>query len=163
MDSVFFNTEDIAKINKNNILYLKDIASKSSRKTSRICLHKSTDDLLQEMVIVLNKDGYRRPHKHIDRSETICIIEGRLFLIIFDDEGKVKNKIFMDKDSDKGNIMCRLEKNIWHMVIPITEDVVFFEITKGPFDRKNNISALWAPLEGETDKIDIFLKSLLNE
>ena len=62
----------------------------------------------------------------------------------------------------KDYFLCRLEKNYWHMVIPISDYVVFHETTQGPFiNGKDRVFAPWSPKEGDLDKIDLFLKKVL--
>jgi len=162
MRDVFFNKDDIVKVDGQRIVYLKQAAVKGPCKTTRLCLHKDIRDSLHEMVIVHCKDKYIRPHKHERKPESLHVIEGSFFLIIFDDNGRVIDKILMDRGSSKGNLLCRLEKSIWHTLIPLSDFIVFLEVTKGPFDKKDNIFASWAPKESDSLEVRKFLKKMLN-
>ena len=72
---VEFNTENIIEVNKENIKYLKEKVSTSPRKRYRLCLHRSRDHFVNEMVIVRDRSTYMRPHKHPKgRDESYYII-----------------------------------------------------------------------------------------
>ena len=45
------------------------------------------------MFIVHPKGAYVRPHKHLDRIESMLVIDGEVDYIMFDDNGKIDNAI----------------------------------------------------------------------
>ena len=162
MGEVIFNKDNIAKLKRVNIRYLKQRAAKSLDGKVRLCLHKNLQDSLHEMIIVLRRDVYVRPHRHMFKTETFHLIEGKMRIFIFDDKGSVSNQIFMDSENKTTNFLCRLEKKIWHMVVPLTDFVVFHEITNGPYTGKgDSIFAPWSPLESNRTGIKEFIQRLL--
>jgi len=163
MSEAIFNTKDIIKLDNKDIQYLKQKAVNSSLKRVRLCLHKDIQEPLHEMIIVICKNVYIRPHKHIRKAESFHIIEGSFFLIIFDDNGGIIERILMGEDKKRKKFLCRLEKNLWHMLIPTSEFVVFHETTNGPYIGKDDsIFAPWAPEEGDNIGIKNFIGKILD-
>lgn len=163
MPEVIFNKDNIVKIDNKKIQSLKKEAFNNPSKKVRLCLHKNVMDPLHEMIIVQKKEVYVRPHKHKFKTESFHVIEGSFIVVIFDNEGKVVSKIIMGNKRGN-NLLCRLGENIWHMIIPISDFVIFHEITNGPYKKKeHSIFAPWAPdgkNEAEVKRyIDLILKT----
>ena len=91
-NEVFYFKKNISFINRKHINFLKKKVSLSNKKRVRICLHKENSKL-HEMIIVLSKDTYIRPHKHINKPESLHVIEGNADVIFFNDLGKVLKKV----------------------------------------------------------------------
>ena len=162
MSEVIFNEDNIAKIDDKKIQDLKKKALKMPSRKIRLCLHKNIKEPLHEMIIVHCKGAYIRPHKHIRKSESFHIIEGSFFLVVFDESGKVIEKALMNEAQENGNFICRLDRNLWHMLIPITDFIVFHETTEGPYtDVDNSIFAPWAPKDDDVVGIEKFIKRIL--
>ncbi|MCF7916162.1 MAG: WbuC family cupin fold metalloprotein [Candidatus Omnitrophica bacterium] len=162
MGKVIFNKSDIIKVDKKIIQSLKDKSIEASDGKARFCLHKELGDSLHEMIIVLRKDVYVRPHKHCFKTETFHLVEGKIKIVIFNDRGKPYRKMLLNRKGKNPNLVCRLEKAIWHMVIPLTNFVVFHEITNGPYQGKeDSIFASWAPEEGNKLKIKKFISKIV--
>lgn len=162
MDEVIFSQNDIVKIDSKIIQDLKQKALKNKRKRVRLCLHKNTQALLHEMIVVICKDAYTRPHKHINKVESFHIIEGSFYLVVFNQNGSLREKFIIRDGKAKDCFLCRIEKDYWHMLIPISDFVVFHETTQGPFiNGEDRVFASWSPEEDDLDKIDLFLKKVL--
>ena len=91
--SANFNQEEIIDISREKIQELKESCLETNSKSTRICLHNSVEDNLHEMLIVLPRHLYVRPHRHIGKSESFHIIEGELDVFIFDNDGNVVRRI----------------------------------------------------------------------
>jgi cupin fold WbuC family metalloprotein len=147
-------------ISAEDIKFLKDRAKANVRKRIRLCAHPDSQDPLHEMLIVHMNDAYVPPHKHISKSESFHIIEGKLTVFIFDDNGNVKETIKMG-DLVSGRIFYyRMSSSLFHTVWPESEFVVFHEVTNGPFDRRQMIIAPWAPGDDDLDAQKVFRSSL---
>ena len=85
MPEVFYNKEDIAQIGDDWIERLKQAAAESPLRRSRLCLHRSNDEPVQEMILALCRDVLFRPHRHLKKSESFHIIEGELYVMVFND------------------------------------------------------------------------------
>ena len=128
--NVFYSNEKIFVFNKEMQNYLIDLISKSECEIARICAHNNHKDRLHEMVIVLKDSHYVAPHKHINKSESFHIIEGIVRIGFLDNKQKVENIIQLDKDKYP---FYRMNAELWHIVVPISELVVIHEVTNGPF------------------------------
>lgn len=160
-DGVIFNTDEVAKVDGAVIGDLKRAALAAPAGTVRLCLHRSTGDAVQEMIIVHRKGAYVRPHKHEGETESFHIIDGAMLVVLFDDDGNEIDRFEMGERPAGGCFVCRLEKGRWHTMIPLTDTVVFLETTAGPFrGAEHNTFADWAPDPGDTAGVDRFMKSL---
>ena len=160
---VLFNCGIIAAIQPADIEFLKSKAAGNQRKRSRICLHRNIEDRLHEMIIVLSKGNYIRPHKHHNKSESFHIIEGKLKVVVFEDDGRIKDVIEMSPHPYEGSFYYRLDTSLFHTVIPLSAWTVFHEVTNGPFDKADTVFASWAPMEQERELADEYLQVLTNE
>lgn len=160
MSEVFRNDKDIAEIGDDWIARLKRAAAESPLRRSRLCLHRNNEDHVQEMVIALCKDVLFRPHRHMKKSESFHIIEGELYVLIFDDNGRIIRTIHMGPPGS-GRMFCyRLSMSAWHAILPQSEYVIFHETTDGPFrPLEASQFAPWAPVEPEA--LRKFLESSL--
>lgn len=145
MDKVVdFCQGDVVKISANTLQDMKQIAkSNTEKKRYRICLHDTPENNQHEMLICVTKDDYSRPHKHIGMSETHIIIEGCERIVLFDENGVVRESFLLDRES--GMLCYRVNSDVYHMSIPITDTVIEMETKRGPFHPESNIWASWAP------------------
>jgi len=143
LDINYFNEDKLGKtpayyFNKtkhildNNLIEELKLISSVERKTMRICLHNTIDDNLHNMIIIDYKNNPNLPHFHISTSESHHIIEGKLGCFIFDQDGKIIRKYILSKDH---NILDRLNNNECHLLLPISDYVIFHETNKGSFNR----------------------------
>jgi cupin fold WbuC family metalloprotein len=149
--SVLFANQVISTVSQGRIVELKQIALNSPLKRSRLCLHLSHEDLVQEMVIVLHKDTYLRPHRHQNKTESFHMIEGAVCICFFEDSGEIKQLLLLSASPGK-TFLYRLSDSFWHTVIPLTEYAVFHEVATGPFSSSEFPS--WEPQHLEA--IDAF-------
>ena len=148
MPEVYRNDQKIACVGEDWIRRLKDAAAASTLRRSRLCLHLSNDDAVQEMIIALCRDVLFRPHRHTNKSESFHIIEGELDVIVFDAHGNVERSIHMGPPGSGATYCYRLSTSAWHAILPRTEFVVFHETTAGPFVPGQPAQfAPWAPVE----------------
>ena len=145
---VYKASSNIVMVNAQDIRRLKDQVLETPNKRVRICVHQNPDDHLHEMLIVIAKGSYVRPHKHIDKSESFHMIEGQLDVVIFDDVGEILEIIPMGDPSSGKNFFYRLSSTHFHSLILRTDLVVFHETTRGPFFKEDTIWASWSPEVG---------------
>jgi cupin fold WbuC family metalloprotein len=158
---VLYPDEDIVYVNSTDLQELKRLAVLNPSKRIRLCAHPSVGDKLHEMFIVHMQDCYVRPHKHIEKSESMAILEGAVDVVLFDDDGLVKRIISMGAAETGLSFYQRLPKNVYHMLIIKTEFVVFHEIIEGPFSRENSIFPDWAPVE-RGEAANLFISDIVN-
>lgn len=157
---VYSATSEIVSVNAADINYLKDKVSKTPNKRVRICVHKNSEDKLHEMLIVINKGSYVRPHKHLNKGESFHMIEGMLDVIIFNDDGSIREIIPLGYPGSGRNLFYRLSAPYFHTIVLRTDWVVFHETTNGPFVKNETIYAPWSPEISEIEAVSVFMKKL---
>ena len=133
---------DFSSVGGEHIEFIKNVALKCGD-SARICLHRDSDSDLHNMLIVHPKDKYIRPHKNPNKSKAYQIIEGAMRMIGINDS---KKKLFDRELSERGDRMVRIEKNVYLLLLPLTQLVVFQEIALGPFVRGGGILKSMHPL-----------------
>lgn len=159
-DEVLYSLDQVVKVDKEYIESLKEAALLNERKRIRLCSHKNDQAKIHEMFIIHQKDAYVRPHKHINKIESFHIIEGIADVVLFDDDGRIKEVIEMGDFHSGKKFYFRISDPLFHTVIIKSESLVFHEITKGPFNKIDTIFAQWSPDERDVDESRIFLDKL---
>jgi len=159
---VLYTAEDLTKVSKADIQALKQKALGNERKRIRLCSHKDVNDSLHEMLIVHMRDAYVRPHKHINKCESVHIIEGSLDIVIFDEDGKVTEVTPLGDYASGRNFYHRMETALYHTFLFHSDFVVFHEITKGPFNRSDTIFSPWSPPESDPKAWEAYIEDLRN-
>jgi cupin fold WbuC family metalloprotein len=158
-DEVLFADEAVVSIGPREIVLVKELAEASERRRARLCLHRAESDPVHEMLIALRVDGYVRPHKHVGRGESFHVVEGAADVVLFDDVGRVVERVRMAAEGDGARIY-RLNESRFHTVLVRTPVVVVHETTAGPFDRGDTVFASWAPAEGDAAAVAHYLADL---
>jgi cupin fold WbuC family metalloprotein len=159
-DEVFYSGDSIVKAGRDDISQLKLFAGQVPRRRSRLCAHRDVDDALHEMLIVHERGIYVRPHKHLNKCESLHVIEGELEVVIFRDDGLILDLIEMSDYTGGKMFYYRLADSLFHTMLIKSDVVVFHETTNGPFLREDMISADWSPPESETEAVRRFLENL---
>jgi cupin fold WbuC family metalloprotein len=154
---VYFNQEKIIKVDSNTIEGLKSKAKVNASGKYRLCMQHNSQDNLHEMFIVRKKGDYCRPDKHLYTTESHTIVDGAMLVIIFEEDGQIKELFELSKDKYH---TYRIDTNMYHMQIPLTEQVVYYEVKLGPFTDKSNIFPEWAPEPHDTEKVTAYMKEL---
>ena len=146
MTAAVFSTSDLELVGKDWLDQLKKYAEEEPYRRARFCLHPSTDDLVQEMIIAFCRDSLVPPHRHVDRNESIHVIEGRLAVIFLSAEtGDAEQRLDLSPPGADGPFMYRINTPRWHVVVPLTEYVVVHEVSKGPFVALDDDKPPWGP------------------
>lgn len=152
-----FNQQEVVKVDEEVIRELKTKAKNNSSGKYRLCMHHSPQDSLHEMFIVRGMGDYGRPEKHSHSTESHMIIEGILAIVIFTSQGEIQDYFEL---SGKKYYSYRIAPGIYHMSIPLTEQVVYYETKLGPFPNEGNTFADWAPEASETEKVSAYMRIL---
>jgi cupin fold WbuC family metalloprotein len=159
-DEVFVALDPIVKIGGEELAFLKRQAAANVRKRARICAHKSNEDALHEMVIAISAESYIHPHKHLGKSESFHIVEGRVDVVVFDDAGEIVEIIELGDASTGRNFYYRLSESAFHTLLIRTNFLVVHEVTNGPFLRDRTVLAPFAPAEERTAEAREYLKQV---
>jgi cupin fold WbuC family metalloprotein len=161
-DEVLVADDNFLLLDHDFIDVLKNIAKKNKRKRVRICIHRNDHEKIQEMFIVHMRGAYIRPHKHLNKNESLHIIEGRAEILFFNEKGDIKKVIKMGNYTSGMEFYYKIEKPIYHSMIITSEYLVFQEITNGPFQRQETIFSPWSPEETQTEEVNKYVKNLKN-
>lgn len=133
----FFSKSKTTTINKNMIEALKLESKMRGKSNARFCLHLSPDESLHDMVILEYKaNKLMEPHKHLDKDETIHVLEGEMLGLILDDKCNLISKTILDP---KNNFLYRTAKGLYHLWVPSSNYVIFRETVQGPFGLDDNV------------------------
>ena len=114
---------------------------------TRLSLHPNPDHPLHEMVIVQHRDKFHPPKKHAAKDKSFNIIEGQMAVFVFAEDGTVEDCCIL---GTAGNRQYRVGAGVIHADFPITDTVVHFETTQGPFlGEEDSIFPPWAPARGD--------------
>jgi cupin fold WbuC family metalloprotein len=159
---VLYALDPIPVIDAKLIAELKERAFKAPRKRCRLCGHDDPDSPLHDMLIVLHQDGYVPPHRHHGKSESFHLIEGRAWLVAFDENGNLTLAKLMQPASEGGPFFYRMPPSIYHSLILETPWLVFHEATTGPFDITKTEMPTWAPSADNVAEGRRYLEALAN-
>ena len=135
-------------MSRREIEFLKERVKAAPRGRVRLCAHRSNDDLLHEMIIVLSGQTYIRPHKHLQKSESFHVIEGTVDVVALDDVGKILEVIQLGALTSDRQFYYRISQPTYHTLLIRSDLLVIHETTNGPFKQGDAVFAPWAPEEG---------------
>lgn len=121
-------------------------------------IQRSSQAKVQRLLNFLQPGTYVRPHRHPlpHATESVCLLEGHLEVIIFSPEGQMTGRHHLSPRSP----LIDLEPNTWHGMIIHDPDTVIFETKQGPYDPMTDKEfAPWSPEEDSPDAAP-FLNSL---
>lgn len=123
-------------------------ATASPRGRAHHNLHSSSAELVQRFFVVVNRQSYVRPHRHLTKSELALVIRGRFDVVVFDDHGLVTARyVIGDGGQDIG---FEAPQGTWHTLIAQVDGSAFLEVKEGPYDPASAAEfAPWAPAEGD--------------
>lgn len=155
-----FNTAPALAVDSVMIAELKRRALGSPTRRFRLCLHHTTAEAVQQMIVVHCQDNYSRPHAH-KVPLSYLVLEGALRVLLFDDTGTITERIDLQPFGGTQPFALRLEPGQWYMPVCMSLQVVFFETKTGPFEREaTNLWAPWSPEENDGAAIDAFRRKL---
>jgi len=126
----------------------------------RFCGHASPDDLIHEMFIVHPKDMYVRPHKHVNKSESMLVLNGEVDYILFNQDGDIEEVIELGDFNSKKDFYISTKEQTYHSLIIKSEWLVFLEITSGTFKKEDTIFAKWSPDINDISEIEKYVNKL---
>ena len=138
-------------------------ANDNDRKRARFCVNLTPSEPVHQMFIAHGKDIYIRPHKHLNKTESILVLDGEVDYVAFSDEGKIVDVKTMGPYESGHPFFQTIESDVYHTIIIRSPWLVFVEVTKGPFVKKDTQFSNWSPLESEPVKgLDFLENQLIN-
>ncbi|MGE3308417.1 MAG: WbuC family cupin fold metalloprotein [Limisphaerales bacterium] len=153
----------IVQVRQEQLAQLKAHAEASPRQRARICAHRSSEDRLHEMLIVLTRNVYIRPHKHLAKMESFHVIEGSAQVVFFHESGAIDEVVELGDARSGRCFYFRIDDPRYHTQIITSDHLVFHETTNGPFNRDQTVFAPWAPAETEADAARNYIDALKRE
>ena len=155
---VVFAADSIVQIAGADIAALKAEAAQNPRRRKRICAHPDSGDRLHEMFIVHERGCYVRPHKHVDKCESLHVIEGTADAVFFHEDGSLRDVVTLGEYRTSGRFFYRVAGPVYHTLLISSPVFLFHETTGGPFRREDTIFAPWAPTEDQPDAVGTFTR-----
>ena len=118
-----FSGQPLPLVDGRSLVAAKEAAARAERGRARICLHQDPGDPVQDMVIVHTARSFDRPHRHLDKSISILVLEGALLIPLFNDEGQVVERIELSEMGGDKPFLTRLSGVEWYSCIPLTDPV----------------------------------------
>lgn len=155
---IFYGDVDIAMADRALVQFLKDRASATPLGRARFCAHPAPDAAQHDMLIVTHRSSYVAPHRHRAKSETFLVLEGQVDAIIFDETGLRCEIVPMGTPESGRCFFYRMPPGRFHSQKILSDNIVFFESTKGPFDATSSEYAPWAPAPNQAEAGRAFIE-----
>ena len=142
---------------------LSSEAKMNERKRKNYNFHKDDSDPVQRMLNALEPSTYVRPHRHVnpDKREVFILLRGRIAVVEFNDKGVVSDLIILDQSI--GNYAAEVAPGIWHTVVSLENNSVYYELKDGPYDKNTDkIFSEWSSAEGTQEAVK-YLDKLKNK
>jgi cupin fold WbuC family metalloprotein len=91
------------------------------------------EDPIHRLLNAMEPDSYVQPHRHLaaPRTETLSCIRGRGAILVFGDDGVVKEKFVLAPAGPV--VVVELAPGTWHSLIALEPGTVWFEVKAGPY------------------------------
>lgn len=152
--------QNVRRINQSLTSSLTQKARQTPRKRLNFNFHQP-QDRVQRFLNAIEPESYIRPHRHTNPSqdEIFLVLKGKGAVIIFDERGKIEETILLDAQA--GHWGVDIPGGIYHTVVALEKESVFFEVKEGPYQPSTNKTfAPWTP-EENTREAEDYLKSLI--
>ena len=134
-------------------------ASQSKRLRINYNIHKQLDEPVNRMLNAMEPGTYVRPHRHLTppKIEAHIILRGESDVLIFDNEGKLIQKITLNFDI--GNYGIDIPAGTWHSMIVKQPGTVIYEVKEGPFiPLIPEDFASWSPEPDDEEGVKVFFE-----
>jgi cupin fold WbuC family metalloprotein len=158
---VFFAVDHVVTVKRDDLAFLHEAAERSDRRRSRLCAHKGAEETLHEMIVVLKRDAYMIPDKHLVKVESYHIIEGLADVVLYDDTGEITDVVRLgDYASGRAFYFRVRSPNFYHSLIVRSDVLIYHETATGPFRKSDTLAAPWAPPESDVAGMKAFMQDL---
>ncbi len=158
---VYFAAGDVVHATRSDFEFLQQAAADSPRRRARVCAHKDAEEILHEMIVVLKRDSYLIPEKHFVKRESYHVIEGLADVVIFDEEGEIKDVVRLGDYGSGRSFYFRVRaSDFYHSVLIRSDHLLYHESATGPFRKEDTFVAPWAPPESDTEGKNAYMKEL---
>ncbi|NJC87582.1 MAG: cupin fold metalloprotein, WbuC family [Desulfuromonas sp.] len=142
---------------------LSRAAQAGARRRLNLNMHADYADPCQRLFNAVEPGSYLRPHRHTDPPKPECFvaIRGRFLLLIFDDAGRIVERIELAPDGPV--VAAEVPPGTWHGIVALEPGSIFFETKPGPYTPLSDKDfAPFAPAEG-SEQAGEYLKSAMRD
>jgi cupin fold WbuC family metalloprotein len=140
--------------------FLIEARKDSTRGRTRILMHPNSASKLHEMYVLYGKQTFIRANMHIDKDESVYVLEGIVDVVLFENAGNISEVVRLEANSASVGSFIILPANQYHTVIIRSEIALLFESTPGPFNPAVTVYADWSPLEDDLNSQRLFLEEV---
>lgn len=112
---------------------VKEMAAKAKLRRARICVHRSDDEILQEMLICMYRDSEVARHRHADKEESYLVLRGRIKIHLYREVAPGAFDHFGAMELGGDTKYGRVRAGMWHKPEVLSSYTVFLETTLGPW------------------------------
>ena len=152
-DGIYGCKGGLKRLGPNEISIIFEELKTNTKGRVRICTHNTTNDILQEMFIAISSKSYIRPHLHITKSESFYIVKGEVDVILFQEDGRIREVLRLGDFGTNKPFYCRFEPQTFHTLVIRSEYLILHEVTSGPFLQSQTVFADFSPAEDEPHSV----------
>lgn len=137
-----YSVEKMKIYNKNTIDQVCKEASDNERLRMNHNIHNSLDEPVHKLINALQIGTSFPVHRHMHppKKETFVLLQGKLNVLIYDDQKNLKHSVELSKDS--GNMIIELMPDDWHTIEVLEPDTAILEIKEGPYIPYNEMDIM---------------------
>jgi cupin fold WbuC family metalloprotein len=127
---------------------LKQKAADAERLRSHLNVHEALEAPVQRLFIATEPNTYMRPHRHPQshKWEFFMVLEGKIDLMIFDDQGTLIQRTRMSPTDTRA---VEIPPGTWHAYACQQSGTLALEVKEGPYiPTPEEDFASWSPAEG---------------
>lgn len=139
-------------------------AKQSPRLRMNYNFHEELDDPVNRLLNAIEPGSYVRPHRHLNpnKDEIFLLLRGKAMLYLFDDEGKITEKLLLDPLA--GSYGAEIKPGVWHCLLVLESGTVVYEVKPGPFAPLSQENmAPWSPDPDDKEGVDEYLDYLAGQ
>ena len=159
-DEVFHALLDTFSLCSEDIETLISLSSMNQSNKARLCVHPTVECPVHQMFIAHKKGAYIRPHKHVDKNESMLILQGRADYVVFNEIGKIDRVVPMEDYSTGHSFFMSIAPDTFHSIVIRSEWLLFFEVVEGPFERSKTTFPDWSPTVTDRNAVADYMNVL---
>lgn len=132
-----------------HLLFVKSQGASVPRMRARICAHESPTSVQHQMLIAHHESCYVRPHAHVNKEESLLVLEGEADGLLFSSAGELERVIKLTPTGGAGTFFMQVPPGRVHALWITSPWFVFLETTRGPFRREDTFFPSWSPPDAD--------------
>lgn len=109
---------------------LSDRAAKNPRRRLHYNFHHDSKDPAHRLLNAIAPDSYIPPHCHLDKDETLLLVQGRLGVLIFDTTGSISSLKVLQTG---GALGVDIPRGVFHSFVALDTIAIVLECKAGPY------------------------------